>query len=522
MPVSLLLASLSPAMAVGDGGPANATGTGASVALTRIAGSNSIDTAVKISREHWKGVSENGGNAAESVVLTQFDGYKDGVSAIPLAKAKKGPLLITRGASLDPQVSEEIKRILPQGKTVYLTGGTSVIGAEIEQSLRTAGYATKRYAGSNAVATSLAVARDGVRTPRHVVIASANDWKDPLSAAGAVAAVDGALVLSDDDRLDDSVKQWLDTLPENVTKTAVGGPASKSYPSTAGAVVGKNAVETSAFIADKFMPDPARVSLASTAGFRDGLAGGAYAATVGMPTLLNPPDRLERGSGWFATDHSATARGITLFGGTSALSDEVGTAAKNAATEKFIPGEVVQSGEQPRTADEVAGMAVTPDWAIDTKAYGGYSGGMNDAEFDFCKWPSRNAICSKAYLASKTAESKANAEKQSGGMWPGSHGNGGKVDAYRHCSWNVLMAYEMGSRTAKGFGDRHEKGPKPSNMSNEEAERHHRMDYFNNSWGRYFGQYARDAGMSYKEASSHAVGWCLLAVNEGTLHYLRY
>ncbi|MBH1936669.1 cell wall-binding repeat-containing protein [Streptomyces sp. AV19] len=493
--------------------------------MTRIAGGDSIDTAVKVSRAHWKAISAADGNPAESVVIAQFDGYKDGLSAIPLAKAKKGPLLITEESSLDARVGAEIQRILPAGKTVYIAGGPGAVSSGVERSIRSLGYQTKRHGGADAVGTSLAVAREGIGTPRHVTIASADDWKDPLSAASAVAAADGALILSDGERLSPEAKAWLDGLPPAVTKTTVGGPARRAYPSTDGPVVGKNAVETSAFIADKFMPNPGRVALATTNGFRDGLAGGAYAATIGMPTLLNPADKLERGSGWFAEDHSASTKGVTLFGGTSALSGDVASAVQAAATEKFIPGELVPADEKPGTAKDVAHLAIAPDWALDGKSLsssGGYSGGMNDAEYAFCKWPSRWSICTKAKGAADLAQYKANREKESGGMWPGSKGNGGKVDAYRHCSWNSVMAFHMGSKTAKGFGDRHEKGPKPPNMSESTAERHHLMDKYNNSWGRYFGQYARDVGMSTNEAVSHTTGWCLLAVNEGTLDYMWY
>jgi hypothetical protein len=233
----------------------------------------------------------------------------------------------------------------------------------------------------------------------------------------------------------------------------------------------------------------------------------------------------DQGGSWFSEDHSATTRSVTVFGGTSAISDSVASAAQRAATEKFISGEIVAPGEQPATPEDIEHMAVEPDWnGLPEVATRGdyYPGGMNEAEGDFCKWPSRWRICAIAYDESVLAKNLAVKEVQSTGFWPNSRTNGGKADAYRHCTWNALMAYEMGSKTAKGFADRHEEGPKPESMSEELAERHHRMDYHNNSWGRFFGQYGKDVGMSRYEAQSVLPGWCMMAIGDGTLNYLWY
>nr|WP_274389140.1 cell wall-binding repeat-containing protein [Streptomyces taklimakanensis] len=314
-------------------------------------------------------------------------------------------------------------------------------------------------------------------------------------------------------------------MPDTVSKTTVGAAASDAYPSTFGDVVGRDDIETSAFIADKFMPQPERVGMATTSTYTDAVSGGAYAAAVEMPLLLNPPTEFTQSGAWFAEDHSSTAKNVTVFGDTSALSEGVATAAQAAATEKFISGEIVPPGENELTQEDVQHMAIKPDWVgddggeVSTLAYDGY---MNSAEFKFCMWPSRARICAIAYDESVIAENMAINEAKDTGFWPGGRTNGGKPDAYRHCTWNALMAYEMGAKTAKGFADRHEQGPKPANMSEELAERHHRMDYHNNAWGRFFGQYGKDVGMSRSEAESVLPGWCLQSVSDGTLNYLWY
>ncbi|MCM2394315.1 cell wall-binding repeat-containing protein [Streptomyces sp. CWNU-1] len=411
--------------------------------------------------------------------------------------------------------------MLPAGKTVYLSGGT--ITATVAQAIEALGYTTVRYSGANAQETSLAIARDGVVNPQHVAVVTANNWKEALTAASAVASADGAVILSNDASLPTSAETWLNGLPSTVSRTVVGKGAANAYASTFGDVAGRDDIETSAMVGDKYMPNPARVALTTTSSYSDAISAGAYAATVEMPLLLNSPTVFDQGGSWFSEEHSATTRNVTVIGGTTAISNTVAGAARTAATEKFISGEIVPPGEGPATPADIQHMAIEPDWnglpAVQPFSYGG---GMNDAEGEYCKWPSRWRICAIAYDKSVLAKNLALREVATTGFWPGSRTNGGKADAYRHCTWNALMAYRMGAKTAKGFGDRHEKGPKPQGMSDALAERHHRMDYHNNSWGRFFGQYGKDVGMSQSEAESILPGWCLQTVSDGTLNYLWY
>ncbi|MFD5433522.1 DUF6973 domain-containing protein [Kitasatospora sp. NPDC127067] len=147
---------------------------------------------------------------------------------------------------------------------------------------------------------------------------------------------------------------------------------------------------------------------------------------------------------------------------------------------------------------------------------------MNEAEKSFCKWPSRWIICAKAYDASELAIYHADKEGKDDGIWPGSNGNGGRRDAYRHCEWNGSMTLMMGAKTAKGFADRHEMGPKPANMSEETANAHHAMDYHSNATGRFFGQHMPDHMKDDPVVDYHAQirTWCAIAVADGGLYSL--
>ncbi|MFF5447874.1 cell wall-binding repeat-containing protein [Streptomyces sp. NPDC012888] len=502
----------------------DAATSGSEAALQRLQGSDAVGTSIETSRAHWKGVSESSGFAAQSVVIARVDAYYDGIAAIPLAKAKKAPLLLTGTGALDVRVATEIKRILPAGKTIYIVGGTIAVSAATEQSLKGLGYQVVRFSGADASATALSIAKN-VPSPKHVTIATHTSWYDAVTASTAAAVTGGAFVYSTDKTISPAVKAWLDALPAGVTKTTVGGPARESYASTHGALVGQDAFETAALTAEKFTPQPVRVGVATSKGFYDAMSGGAFAATVGMPLLLNPPETINFATNWSAEDHSATTKSVTIFGGKLALSEKVGEQAQDAATEKFISGEIVPAGEkQTVTHEQLAKIAIQPDW-VESGAPTSfvYNGRMNDAEWEFCAWPSRWNICENASMAALNAREVSDREKQPGGIWPGSNSNGGKVDAYRHCSWNAYMAWQMGSKTAKGFADRHEMGPKPPNMSDELANRHHAMDYHNNALGRFFGQHARDQGLTGPEATKSFNTWCKIdLVPGGALQHLWY
>jgi hypothetical protein len=105
---------------------------------------------------------------------------------------------------------------------------------------------------------------------------------------------------------------------------------------------------------------------------------------------------------------------------------------------------------------------------------------MNNAEWSWCKWPSRYNLCYRAFNLSNEATRGAEYLNRISG-W-GLHN--GWADAVRHCYWSGLMAYHFGYDTAKGFGDRHEQTPG-------QDPREKNMDLHNNEMGR---RWARASG----------------------------
>jgi hypothetical protein len=129
------------------------------------------------------------------------------------------------------------------------------------------------------------------------------------------------------------------------------------------------------------------------------------------------------------------------------------------------------------TAEPVAVAAPAQD-----EARSGYPGGMNEAEWSYCRVPSHTSLCNKASKHADVALAEAK------NRWASSLHNG-KGDAFRHCYWNARMAIDFGKGTAKGFADRHEQNPNQPAIEK-------KMDLFNNDVGRTVGE----ASSSYVDA----------------------
>lgn len=128
-------------------------------------------------------------------------------------------------------------------------------------------------------------------------------------------------------------------------------------------------------------------------------------------------------------------------------------------------------------------------------SYGYYPGGMNKAEFDFCKWPINMPACASAKSAADDALKRAQQKFPAQSLYQG------KGDAYRHCYWSARMTREIGESAAQGFGDRHEsETPEGADKS---------MDLRNNATGRSVGKRSRS-----NDAASKA---CEYMANNGQL-----
>jgi putative cell wall-binding protein len=286
----------------------------------RIAGADRFGTAVAASQAAFP----FGG--AGAVVLARADEYADALVGVPLAAEKNAPLLLTAGSSLPVSTKTELQRVLLGGGTVYLLGGTSAIPAAVESQVRSLGYATVRYSGSDRFGTAVSVA-NALGNPTTVLLATGTNFPDALAAGPAASAVHGAILLSSDKAMVQPTSAYLAAHPGTVY--AVGGPAAAADPQ-ATPVFGADRYATAVAVATRFFAGAIGVGLATGTNFPDALSGGALLAHAGQPILLSDPAVLpSTTSSYFASTRSIVGS-AHLFGLTAALSDNVQTATARA------------------------------------------------------------------------------------------------------------------------------------------------------------------------------------------------
>ena len=261
----------------------------------RIAGANRYATAARVSSEIFKP-----GVAAAFIAVGT--GYADALSAGAAAAKAGGPLLLVTRDGIPAETRAELARLRPQ--EIFVAGGTAVISQSVVNSL--GGYATSgkatRLAGADRYGTAAAVATSAFANGADVVyLATGLGFADALSAGAAAAAVDGAVLLSNPDRLPASIAGAVKTLgPSQVI--LVGGTAALSSGieaelkalgvTTVRRISGSNRYATAAAISvDTFAPNVPTVLLATGAQFPDALAGAAAAGELGVPLLLTEPTR---------------------------------------------------------------------------------------------------------------------------------------------------------------------------------------------------------------------------------------
>jgi putative cell wall-binding protein/endonuclease V-like protein UPF0215 family len=305
--------------------------------LDRIgAESSAAAAAVDISRRTF---ADRG--SAGHAVLARADVFADAMSGGPLA-GSAGPLLFTGSDALDPLVDAELERVLPEGRTVYVLGGTGAVDDEVLVALEDR-WDVRRVSGPERTATAAAVAelvraRSGAKT---VMVARAGPddaapWADAL-AGGAYGAKAGVPVLL----------TYPTTLTQ-ATRSALRG-VERTY------VLGGESAVSDAVMAQ--MPNPQRIAGPDRTGTAVAIAeqlwgrtsgsskdvviiGGGFqttawtlalaasplAARVDAPllltsgTALSPPTRTHLQSRGYKGDR--TASGFVL-GGTGAIEDRV-------------------------------------------------------------------------------------------------------------------------------------------------------------------------------------------------------
>lgn len=281
--------------------------------IGRFFGIDRLLTAIDVSQDLFED------DEADVVVLARADDFADALAGTPLAVENNGPMLLTPTAALDERIADEIERVLPEGATVFLLGGTNALSAAVESAVQALGFETDRIEGPTRIETSVAV-NERLTDYNALLITTGYDFPDALAAGAAAAYSGGAVVLTTAEVPHPATTAFIESKPD-FDQYGIGGPAARAYPD-AMPVFGPSREETAVAVAEEFFrDDPEIVGLARRDVFADALTGGVHAVFHGAPMLLTPSDQLHPAVAAYICAHEIA--GAYLYGGTAALSQAV-------------------------------------------------------------------------------------------------------------------------------------------------------------------------------------------------------
>jgi beta propeller repeat protein len=301
----------------------------------RTSGANRFATAAATSFTYF--------SDASNVVLCNGLNFPDALSAAPLAKALKAPLLLTAPGSLSPETLNEITRLGPQ--KVWIIGGSDVVSDSIYSQLD-ATYDVERIAGPDRYATSAAIARRfetivGASTTFRAFFARGDAFPDALAVGPVACAAMGPVMLVRTDAIPAPIASAIDDL--DITQSYVIGGEDVVKPAVFDAIraleianggigaierwSGANRYATAVDVANKGLAyrwiDLDTLGFAIGTNFPDALGGGAALGSYGSALVLTSGTSLSADTAAFLDAHRYDIGRVDFFGGADVLQPAV-------------------------------------------------------------------------------------------------------------------------------------------------------------------------------------------------------
>ena len=275
----------------------------------RLSGQDRYETAVEIAKTGWQ--------QSDYAVLAYGENYPDALAAVPLAKRQEAPILLTDKDSLNPKTSTALHDL--KVKTVYVVGGKSVISADVENQLTTAGYSVKRIAGQDKYDTAIKIAEE-LGDVREIAITTGDDYADALSIGPIAAERQMPIILVPKDEITSSIQSYIST--KNITKTYVMGDQSLISDNVVGnfnnpeRILGQNKYDRNLAVLNRFTDayEPTKLCLATGEDFADALTGAVYAAKNNGAVVLVKGD-IPVATKNFLKGNTTSLTDVTVFGG---------------------------------------------------------------------------------------------------------------------------------------------------------------------------------------------------------------
>jgi putative cell wall-binding protein len=313
------------------------------VTPARVGGSGRIETAAEVAELTYDP------QATGSAVIASAADFPDALSAVGVAGAAIGPVLLTWPDRLPERIRQALENLMIE--QVYIVGGESAVSARIANEL-SSGRDVRRIAGPTRYATAAQVARFMAATgplgtadgDTSAILASGTTFADALTAGPLAYQARLPVLLTPPDRLATPTSEVVDELGiEHVILSGGTQAVSEQVADelrargvTVERIAGATRTETATAFADalltRFGFDASTVLLARGEHFPDSLAAGPRGGALTAPILLaEEPERL----GPMARDWLAQAcpsvSVVQAVGGPSAVAPSTLDAAEAAA-----------------------------------------------------------------------------------------------------------------------------------------------------------------------------------------------
>lgn len=292
---------------------------------SRIAGQNRYESAARISREQFTN--------AKKVIVVNAQKYADALSATTLSDGKYS-ILYTEKDSLPTATRNEIQRLNPV--EVYLLGGKQSISSGIENILKKYSNKVTRIAGRDRYETSAKVA--AMSKKKNVVIASGENFSDPLYASSYAYSNNAKILLSSGKTLSRQTRDYLLRNKSSIGKvTVVGGGQSISSATVryiqsvtgknVSRISGRNRYDGSVKVANSMNKN--KVFIASGEDFADALAISPLAQKLNAPILLSSKGKLDTSVIAFLNNFKSSIKDVFIVGGYRTIDNNVYGTVKN-------------------------------------------------------------------------------------------------------------------------------------------------------------------------------------------------
>ncbi|MHB1340357.1 MAG: cell wall-binding repeat-containing protein [Coriobacteriia bacterium] len=302
-----------------------------------LAGGNRYETAGRIANEAWR----HGGT---DVVIATGENFPDALGAAALAGSMNVPLVLTDGDHLSADAAAALAD-LGTADDILVVGGEAAISPavidELEVAVPTFDSPIQRLSGTDRYGTAAAVANavadlGGIAEPYGFVCTGLN-YPDALAASSMAYALGIPVYLVNGTSIPQSlIDQMVSngvTIPVIVGgESVVSGAIESDLAAEFGVdnvwrVWGSNRYETSYELASfaQFGLDfgASGACVATGESFPDALAGGQLAGNRYAPLLLTDGDTLSAATATWLSENAEEVRGITILGGTGAISTGV-------------------------------------------------------------------------------------------------------------------------------------------------------------------------------------------------------